>query len=181
MSKESIRSYSEISTPTPIFRETPSKEGVAYKLQLRSPAKDCILRNRVSLKGALLRSIPFYGSFLGAKRIHSAWSAKDAPCTTRVYHYLVGGLELLGLGVVVLACKVLATALKFLFSKASSKIKQMKWREKARNLAAKDTVQSIKEFCSVDLTSCFTRCFRLRNRVVEEGASENQTVREIIV
>ncbi|WP_100934886.1 hypothetical protein [Candidatus Chlamydia corallus] len=180
MPTESIGSRIENSVKTKESIQTPVVKD--YGHQISSPAKDLILHNKASVKEALLRTIPVYGSVLGGKRIYKAWSTEDTPCLTRAYHSLVGGLELSGLGLLVLVFKVLATALKALFSKIGSlcsKIKQTNikgYLDTCQKIIKKTTVKDILELmkapCSFDLQSFFTRCFRLQNRFIDKGLAQ---------
>ncbi|WP_100934884.1 hypothetical protein [Candidatus Chlamydia corallus] len=86
---------------------------------LTEPINEIILKTSTSSKNAIFRSIPILGSILGAARIYSALSTNDVldEPSEKVWHTIIGVLEILGLGIIILLFKIILTILYYLFSR----------------------------------------------------------------
>ncbi len=65
----------------------------------------------------ILKTIPLVSVFYGIGRLCAVWFVKgcSGSAFTKIYHTFVGVLEILGLGIIILALRILVTLLTLLF------------------------------------------------------------------
>ncbi|ACZ33201.1 conserved hypothetical protein [Chlamydia pneumoniae LPCoLN] len=78
-------------------------------------ASDWLLSTDITIIRSLLGAIPILGNILGAGRLYSVWYTSDEDWKKQVvWHTIFGILEVLGLGILALALKILLTTIYYL-------------------------------------------------------------------
>ncbi len=86
------------------------REGFVRDHHGLSEASDWLLSSQTALIRSLLGIVPILGNILGAGRLYSVWYTSDQDWKKQVvWHTIFGVLEVLGLGIIALALKILLT------------------------------------------------------------------------